>query len=183
MYDKAKTACFTGHRIAAFQYLGMSASNVKLQMCMLLEKAIIEAYEKGYRNFISGGAIGVDQWAMEVLIYLKTKFEYSDIKLIVARPFPSQACKWPIFGQEEYLKLCEGADEIIDVSEDPYQVWKMHQRNAWMVDHSSLLIAVKFENVTSGGTASCFGYARKQGLNIVHIDPETNTLNLIEGNV
>jgi uncharacterized phage-like protein YoqJ len=183
MYDKTKTACFTGHRIAAFHTLGISANIVKLQMCHLLEQAIIKAYNEGYRNFISGGAIGVDQWAMEVLIHLKSLSEYSDIKLIVARPFPSQACKWPLFGQEEYLNLCKAADEIVDVSEDPYQVWKMHQRNAWMVDHSSLLIAVKFEQVISGGTASCFSYGRKQGLNIIHIDPETNTLTYIEGNV
>lgn len=174
------TACFTGHRIAAFEkQFSMDSRGVEEIVFSLLREAITMLYDLGVRTFISGGAIGVDQWAISVLLEMRLK--YTDIRIIVAKPFPSQARVWPPLVQEKFNYLCSQVDEVINVSDDPYQPWKMHVRNAWMVDQSGTIIAVKMDEVNSGGTASCLTYAQKKGLNIVHIEPIKQTISVFEG--
>lgn len=43
--------------------------------------------EEGIFRFYVGGALGVDMWAAEQLLYLKEQPGYQDIELIVALPF------------------------------------------------------------------------------------------------
>lgn len=180
MKNDPYTACFTGHRIAAFEkQFSQDSRGVEEIVFSLLKRAIMMVYDQGVRTFISGGAIGVDQWAISVLLDLR--LQYPDIRIIVAKPFPSQDKVWPPFVQEKFAYLCSQVDEVISVSEDPYQAWKMHVRNAWMVDHSGTIIAVKMDDVNSGGTASCLAYAQKKGLNIVHIEPIKQTISIFEG--
>lgn len=158
-----KTACFTGHRLQKFGY--NESSPLVLEVKKKLYNAIEDAIKLGYETFISGGAIGVDQWAMESVIALKKN--YPHIKLIVAKPFPSQDKIWPQDSRMKFQDLCSKANEIVDVSPDPYFPWKMQVRNEYMVNKSSLVIAVW--DGTKGGTANTVAFAQKKGKNIVRI--------------
>jgi len=178
--DFSKTACFTGHRPNVF----VNSNNFKdynqaeFNVKKLLLKAIVSAHEElQIVNFISGGAVGVDQWAAECVLDLKSK--YPEFKLIIARPFPSQHIRWPIHVQDEYFSLLQNADDIITVSEDPYAAWKMHVRNEYMVNNSQLVIAVKYPEVTSGGTSACLQYAIRKNRTIWEINPRTEIINCI----
>ena len=62
--NKDSTCCFTGHRP---QKLHQEAEEVREG----LEKAVKQAYEEGYRFFITGMAMGVDLWAGEAVLKLK----------------------------------------------------------------------------------------------------------------
>jgi len=99
---------------------------------------------------ISGMAIGVDQDFAEVCIELRIPF-------VAAVPFEGQERTWPIESQEDYRALLAKAHEVVVVSDGPYERWKLHARNEWVVDHINVLIAV-FDG-TLGGTANTVNYA------------------------
>lgn len=161
-----RAICFTGHRPASLG--GYDANNpTKLWVEEQLEIAIKRAVDKGTTWFISGGALGVDQWAANIVLKL-------GLKLIMARPFPSQASRWMEYNQLEFAEMCEKADLVVDVSDDPYSPAKMMIRNSFMVDHSFAIIAV-WDGSAKGGTYNCVTYAQKQGKTIFHINPATRT--------
>lgn len=165
-----KTACFTGHRPNKLGgYSGFRAEKIQSEVKEALSNVIIKLYEQGFDTFISGGAVGVDQlagWA--VLEQMRNGLE---LKLIIAKPFPSQDAKWPKHIQVEFNQLCNAADEIVNVSEDPYSVEKMHLRNRWMVDKSEVIIAVY--NGGYGGTKNCVDYAKETKKGLITINPYT----------
>lgn len=173
-FDLSTTACFTGHRPNGFGPSNKPMFQIQKEISSLLRSAITYLYDNGYRTFISGGALGVDQWAAYEVIDLRN--QDPDVKLIVAKPFPSQDIQWPEYARKEFEIICASADEVIDVSPDPYATWKMHARNSFMVDKSSAVVAVKIPDVMSGGTASCCAYAERKGKNIIYIDPHKQTI-------
>lgn len=167
-----QTLCFTGHRPNKLGgYSGERAKTIQDGIFGKLVHVVQRAIDVGFDTFISGGALGIDQIGAEAVLHRKRNPAFSHIKLIIARPFPSQACKWPRFSQENFENLCEKADKIVDVSEDPYSPEKMQIRNEWMVDNSDAVIAVW--NKSGGGTGNCVDYATKQFKPILVIDPYT----------
>lgn len=174
--DITKTTCFTGHRPNVFLTQGnyRDLTQVQTKIKSLLTNAILAHISYGVVNFISGGAVGVDQWAAECILNLKKI--HSELKLIIAKPFPSQHIRWPAHVQNEFHCLLNQADEVINVSDDPYAPWKMHVRNEYMVNHSEYLIAVKYTDIVSGGTASCLQYAIRKDRKICTIDPREENI-------
>ena len=157
-----KTICFTGHRRIGGRYVNDLHRN---KIYTPLREAVARAIDKGFDHFISGGALGTDQVAAQVVLDLGAK-------LTIARPFPSQACKWPQGSVSRFERLCSDADQVIDVSPDPFSAKKMQVRNQWMVDHSQTVIAV-FDG-HKGGTFNCIQYALKQGRLVLTLNPNTN---------
>jgi uncharacterized phage-like protein YoqJ len=165
MTNNIKKACFTGHRpnkCGGYKDNPI-AENIKKNLKIEIEKAIAD----GYTHFISGGALGVDQWAAQIVLELKQ--QNKNLYLIIARPFPSQDLQWPNDSKKVFLKICENADLVIDVNPDPYAAWKMQARNKWMIDKSSLVIAVW--DGSNGGTGNAVQYAKSKNKNIVQIKP------------
>ena len=150
--------CFTGHRP---DRLGGYAPNpIQDWVNQSLNDVIQKAIYKEINWFISGGALGVDQWAAEIIIGIKNQGK--PVNLCIAKPFPSQANKWKEEAKTAYDKILQGSDEIIEVSEGGFAAWKMHKRNRWMVDHSKYVIAV-WDQAKKGGTWNCLEYALKKG--------------------
>lgn len=158
-------ACFTGHRPEKVG--GYQSSPLSSKVKQALREAILEAIGKGYRTFISGGALGVDQWAAEIVLELKKDHE---LKLIIARPFPSQDKVWPEASRNYFRNLCSQADEVRDISPDPFANWKMQARNEFMIKESSLVIAVY--DGSPGGTANALKSAEKKNKQTVLINPK-----------
>ena len=167
----SKTACVTGHRPDRLGgYNGWRAEKLQNGIRDKLIQVIYQATTTGFDTFISGGALGVDQLFAEAVLYIKENVN-SDVKLIMAIPFPSQHKAWPLHAQRRYEKLLADADEVVYCNEDPYSAWKMHKRNEWMVDHSVTVIGVW--NGGKGGTYNCIEYARKMNKPTLLINPYT----------
>lgn len=168
-----KTLCFSGHRPNRLGgFYGERAEIIQKGIGGKLVQVIHRTISAGYDTFISGGALGVDQIAAETVLYVKANVN-SDIKLIIAVPFPSQHKKWPPKSQERYLRILKAADEVVHCSEDPYSAAKMQIRNEWMVDQSNTIIAVW--NGGKGGTYNCIQYTVKMCKPILLINPYTLT--------
>ena len=157
---------FTGHRPNKLGGYDESVEKIVDIKNALLYKIII-AYEKGYTNFISGMAIGVDTWGAEAVIKLKN--ELPNITLTSAIPFDGQADRWPVQTSKRYYNILDNADTIHYVCDAGYATWKMQRRNEWMVDNSNLVIAVW--DGTSGGTGHCVEYAKSKECEIWRIEP------------
>lgn len=169
----SKTLCFTGHRPNKLGgYEGPNAKHFQTRLHNHLARIVTRAVEKRFKTFISGGALGVDQIAAEVIIERRLHVVKNNIQLIIARPFPSQHRKWPHSSQAHFLDIITAADKVVDVSDDPYAPWKMQIRNEWMVDRSEVVIAV-WDGIEKGGTWNCIVYARKTNKAILFINPKT----------
>ena len=153
-----KTCCFTGHRLieeSDFSSLQQS-----------LEHTVRRAIEEfGFCNFIAGGALGFDTLASETLLLLKK--DYPQIRLLLALPCPEQARyfkKADILRYERILNFC---DKYVYVSPH-YTPSCMHERNRFLVDHSSLCIAYLREGA-KGGTAYTVSYAKEKGVPCINL--------------
>ncbi|WP_339273817.1 SLOG family protein [Paenibacillus sp. FSL W8-0426] len=171
MPNRNLTACFTGHRPNKLG--GYDESNaIMLDVKDRLDRAIDYAVDSlGITTFISGMALGVDMAAAELVLKWREQSPRLGIRLIAAVPFEGQERMWPGTSQDRWFDILAQADEVTYVCEPGYATWKMQKRNAWMVDNSSLVIAVW--DGTRGGTGNCVEYARKaeHKPRIIRIDP------------
>ena len=129
-FDKAVSAAFTGHRFYNFSQQEVIRER--------LTKAILEAYEHGISNFISGFAIGIDLMAAQIVQSLKPSCP--GITLTAAIPFRGQADRFKPSDKVVYDGLMASADEVIILSEYYYTRCFL-DRDEFMVENASLLIA------------------------------------------
>lgn len=153
-----ETTCFfTGHRdIPDGQYEAISES---------VYSVIEGLYEKGFRTFIAGGAIGFDTLA--ALAVLKLREKYPDVYLHICIPCRDQSKKFSAKQKEEYMYVVSKADSY-EVMYDHYVRGCMHARNKKMADFSSVCVA--YCKKQTGGTAFTVNYAQKKGIEIIYID-------------
>ncbi|MDF2686397.1 MAG: hypothetical protein K0S55_1578 [Clostridia bacterium] len=135
-----------------------------------LRREIIIAIESGYKNFISGMALGVDIWAAELVIEIKNLYEPwgEKIKLFAAVPCPEQSSRWQEWQKEHYNDILECCEKIFVVS-DKYTPECMNNRNGFMVERANMLIAVY--DGKAGGTANTIAMANRKGIPIKIINP------------
>ena len=153
--EERKTMCtFTGHRP---ERLDADENDV----IEWLKNEIGNAVKEGYTGFITGMARGVDIWAAEEVMRLKSEGE--NLKLIAAVPFKGMEDRWESDWQKRYNKVLKNADEVTYISAKPGRR-AFFERNEWMVDHASRLIAVY--TGAPGGTKHTIEYAKKQGLEV-----------------
>ncbi len=153
------TCCFTGHRKLPKNKIQMIRESVY--------KNIQLAYNRGYRDFVCGGALGFDTLcAIEVL---RLRREHPDVKLILVYPCLGQDVKWKDTDKELYKRIFDECDECYCMRKE-YTASCMHERNRAMVDESSLVIAY-LENSRSG-TAYTYNYAKEQGVQAINIADE-----------
>ena len=112
-------------------------------------------------------ALGFDIICAETVISLKK--QYKDIKIIGALPCRTQDIEWQTKDRKRYRNLLSKLDGIRCIYDEYIGAECMLERNRYMVNNSSLLIALF--NGVSGGTKSTIDYARKQGLEIIIIKP------------
>lgn len=163
------TACFTGHRPqklpCGFDETHPACLKIKRQ----LKRLIIGLIEKkNVTRFISGAALGVDMWAMEIVLELKK--EYPDITLEAAVPCRSQPDRWSAAAKTRYLRLLSQCDKITYVSGE-YTKDCMMKRNMYMVDNSGYVAAVW--NGKPSGTGRTVNYALETGKTVYCIDTVT----------
>lgn len=157
MEDKnQQSVCFTGHRYMAAAEVPAVISRLdeQLEMC----------YERGYRNFLCGGALGFDTLAGERVAAMQAV--HPDVRLIMVLPCSDQSRRWPDYALPRYERLLYMADDIRVLS-PAYYDGCMQVRNRYMVDHSELCIC--YLRHQKGGTASTVAYALKQQLPVLNV--------------
>lgn len=146
--------CFTGHRPEKL-------TQPEAVIIAGLEKEILNAIADGFTTYISGMARGVDIWAAEIILRLRS--EGHPIRLICASPFEGFERSWSPDWQKRYKVVLKEADLVkyicLVYSRACFQI-----RNEWMVDHSARVIAVY--NGERGGTKNTIDYAGKKGISV-----------------
>lgn len=153
--NREKTVCFTGHRRIG------EPEQTALEVCRLLETL----YQQGYRDFISGAALGFDQLAARCVVALRAR--HRDVRLILAIPCPDQSQPWSVGQAQDYEQLIYLCDETRVLSPYYYDGC-MQVRNRYMVDRASLCIAY-MKHTGRSGTIATMRYALSQDVPIVNV--------------
>lgn len=157
-FDYSKTCCFTGHKPE--KCIG-EEGKIRFRLAMEIQNAIAA----GYDTFITGMALGVDTWAAEEV--LKIKSEKAGIKLVCAVPFEGVEQNRTTKQQMIFHNILSKADDVSYIcpkcSRKSFKV-----RDEWMVDHAAKVIAVF--NGTHGGTEYTINYAKQNNREIVLIN-------------
>lgn len=122
---------------------------------------------------LSGGALGIDQFWIEVGLHL-------DLPVIAALPFEGYDERWPINSRRKYAALLDKCYEVVYVSEPGYHPAKLQTRNEYLVNNSDVLTAY-WNGEHVGGTANCVDFAMSVGkqvnvfnpndiINLAHVD-------------
>ncbi len=177
-----KVCAITGHRPTRFKWKYKENDTRCKRLKRRLEEQFVLMYEQGVRRFYVGGALGVDLWAGEILLHLKGQPGYGDIELVVALPFEGHDAEWDPRSKSRLQFLLRHSTETVVVgtkAETPAVCYK--RRNYYMVDHSDCLLAV-YDNDRSirSGTGMTVNYARKKGMPITLIHPDTGKVSQIE---
>lgn len=151
-----KACSFTGHR-------HIDPDCIK-PLEALLVRAIDYVYGEGCRVFYTGGALGFDTLAAQLLI--KKRMYFPDIKLILVIPCVDQADKWGYAARQMYDYVAANADEIIFTS-DAYTKSCMKIRNEKLVELCDVLIA--YSGREYSGSAQTVRMANKAGKTVYNL--------------
>lgn len=151
-----KICCFTGHRTIAEQ--------TRAPLVTLLDKNLKILYNKGFREFRTGGARGFDTMAALRIIALREK--HPDCKLVLMLPCRNQADGWRVGERAIWQEILEKADTVHYLF-DTYTPECMHARNRALVNGSDLCVAYLTEN--KGGTLYTCSYALKNGVELLNL--------------
>lgn len=164
MDEIGTTCCFSGPRPKNYPW-----GNNKERESKIAEKlkiAVREAIERGYRHFISGMAAGIDMLAAKIVLQMRENMPDKRIMLEAAIPFPDQPRRWKEELKREYESILSRCDKVHFFA-DAFSVAAYKERDQYMVDHSSLLIAVPGK--LKGGTARTIAYAMELKREVVLI--------------
>lgn len=172
------SCAITGHRPTRFKwkYQEHYAGCKRLKKRLRDQFALL--YEQGVRRFYVGGALGVDMWAGEILLRMKEQPEYRDLNLQLVLPCEGHDYKWDKRNKTRMAFLRTHCTATMIVS-DGLSPEDFRERNEYMVDHADVLMAV-YDNDRSirSGTGMTVNYAKKKGLPIILIHPDTGIVTM-----
>ena len=159
--------CFTSHRSQKLPW----SFNEQDERCLIMKKQLYfeieKAIKEGYNTFLCGMALGFDMICAETVLDLKKKYNF--IKITGAIPCKNQDYKWNNKKKKRYRNLLNQLDGIRCIYKKYNGSKCMIERNKYMVNNSSKMIALF--NGLPGGTSTTIEYAKNQGLKIVIIRP------------
>ena len=167
-----KVCAFTGHRPKSFPWGYEESARDCLLLKEVIEAQITALAEQGVTDFLSGMAQGVDLWSSQIVLDLQKK--NPALKLHCVLPCKGQESKWTASAQERYRSILAQANEVVYVGQE-YNRDCMLKRNRYLVDHSSILLAV-YNGTWRSGTGATVRYAQKLNREIIIIDPVARTL-------
>lgn len=166
--EMEENACaFTGHRPQKYPWGYDEGAPDCVKLKQVLTAQIAALVEKGITDFLSGMAQGTDTWAALSVLALRNKNPV--LKLHCILPCEGQADKWTDSARALYQSILTRADSVVYVSRE-YRDGCMLERNRYLVDHAGTLMAV-YNGERRGGTAATVRYARKNGRDLIVIDP------------
>lgn len=163
------TCCFTGHRPKRSSMRYLEGEAVYEALLDVLDRAILEIYDQGARNFLCGMADGFDLVAAKrVLALRRTGRLKSDAHLIAVQPFPNHisiinGSRW----QQDYAEVLQCADDVCVVSKE-YSDNVFSRRNTFMVERSDWVIAY-WNGAWNSGTGQTVRMAEKAERTVVNL--------------
>ena len=163
--NRETTCSFTGHRPEKLPWRGDESDPRCLALKERLAAAVEDAYDKGMRHFLCGMARGADFYFCDAVLELRER--RSGVTLEAVIPCEEQAARWSERERERWFSLVERCDGET-MLQHHYDKGCMLRRNRYLVDHSSMLIAV-YDGML-GGTMYTLSYAMKRGLETVVLE-------------
>lgn len=156
-FERESCCCFTGHRPGK---MNLSEQEIKTRLDVALEELI----QKGYHTFITGMAQGFDLYAAEMVVEkMKT---YPNLRLIGASPYDGFEAHYGSIAGMRYRRIQNYMEQIFYIREH-YSRFCFQERNIWMVDRSSVVLAAY--NGFGGGTKNTIDYANKKRVQVINI--------------
>lgn len=162
------SCCFTGHRPDKLPWRDDEQDPRCIDLKARISNAVVDAYERGYRHFICGMALGCDLYFCEAVLDLRE--HQSGVTLEAAIPCEEQAARWREPDRNRYFSLVQRCDFETMVQRH-YTNGCMQRRDRYMVDQSSLTIAA-YDGITLGGTMYTLTYALRQKVEVQILDIE-----------
>lgn len=162
----SKRCAFTGYRPQKMPW-GFDESDPRcIEFKARLKNTILMLIDQGYTHFLSGGAMGMDIFAAEIVCSLRT--DNPNLYLEMVSPFDGQTAKWSDEYRARHDTLFEQAD-VVTATGHAYTKSCMFMRNRYLVDNADLLLAA-FDG-QAGGTAMTIDYAKRNRVPVVCIQP------------
>ncbi len=155
-FSRSTAVCFTGHRA-----IPEGERELLWQSTLANAQAL---YNRGFRTFIAGGAVGYDMLAAQAVCELRLL--HPDVKLVLALPFRGHDSKFSVGDRHQLAELIELADEAVTLYER-YSPGVYAARNRWMVEHASVCVCY-LRRAGRSGTSMTTDMARQHGLQIVN---------------
>lgn len=140
--DRQCTCCVTGHRDIP--------EGKTMMVRERLQQEALRAVAMGYTHFISGFATGADLLFADIVVELKRTYP---ITLEAAIPYRNRLRTSDL----HFQRLIKDCDTVTILTEK-YSKGCFMLRNRYMVDQSSLVLAV-YDGRETGGTAATVRYA------------------------
>ncbi|MBR4072553.1 MAG: DUF1273 family protein, partial [Clostridia bacterium] len=167
MTKRFKSCCFTGYRPGKFPFSLDRNNKDYIKFENKLVDAVFSLPAENCFTFYTGGAIGFDIIAAEIVLMLKEAPKLNaGIELICAVPFIDQAANYDNMWKKRYENILSKADEVVLIS-DKYYPGCYQKRNEFMVDNSDFVVT--WYDGKSGGTRNTVRYAAKKGRRIVNL--------------
>lgn len=164
-----KTCAFTGHRPEKMPWGHDENSPAGLIFKFRLRESIEYLIRRGYTDFMSGGSIGFDQIAAEIVLSLREE-KYPWIRLIMVCPWNGQADKWTAEQRDRWQGILEHSDKVVYVG-DRYSKNIYFKRNHYLVDHADLVLAA-YNGDEHSGAGMTVRYAHKVGVKVTRLPLE-----------
>ncbi len=171
------SCAITGHRPSRFKWKYKENNTGCKRLKKRLHDQFALLYEQGARTFYTGGALGVDMWAAEILLRLKEQPEYSEIHLIVAIPYEGYDADWDERSKTR-INFIRNHAEVVVVATQP-GLESYTARNRYMVDQADILLAVYDNDLSDNdlsrrsGTGMTVHYAEEKNIPTIFIHPDT----------
>lgn len=158
---------FTGHR--PDKIVGYSAAPLRVEIA--IRKALAEEIrtlsEEGAEVFLSGMAPGVDLWAADEVLRLRAEGSIgSNVRLVLAVPYPNFERSFRAEWRPLYLEILERADEVVYLSQGYYHGC-YHRRNDYLAEEADVMVA--YYEGFEGGTRYTLKKAEARGVRIVNL--------------
>jgi uncharacterized phage-like protein YoqJ len=167
--NKEVTCCFTGPRPQRLPFGFHEEDSRCIKLKQVLREQIINMIET-YRvaHFISGVALGVDQYAAEIVLELKKNYPQITLECVIH--CETQAVRWTELLRDRYFSIIERCDKET-LLQYQYTADSIQKRNEYMVRQSDYVLAVW--DGKSGGTGRTVSFARLKGKPVISINPMT----------
>lgn len=106
-----------------------------------IKHKLLQYLDEGLEWVLIQGQIGIELWAAEVVIDLKSTFP--ELKLGIITPFYNHISKWNEHNQIKYNQIVQKADFIESVHHSEYEgAFQFKQTDQFMLEHSDMSLLI-----------------------------------------
>lgn len=171
------SVCFSGHRPAKLFANCIDKEKQFKKLYSHLYNQILDCINEDFTDFFCGMAHGIDLMASDIV--LKIKNHNPQIKHHAVYPFANQHSHYSNYWKNLFMNVLINSDTNT-VLNPKFVRGCYQQRNKYLVDHCSRLIAI-FDGNFNSGTGQTINYAIKKNIEviIIHISDENFPIEII----